>query len=168
VALDVGVCLQDGLQAYDGWVGGIGGGAELVDVVECSIWECGGTALVAEPVDAARAGAAARVFKALADPVRVRLLSLIGSRTGGEACVCELTGEFDVSNPTISHHLKGPARSRPRHLPTAGVVGVLPRGTCGPGRAVAAAGHRDHRRYRTRRGWGPVGEAEVRSVDGHG
>jgi ArsR family transcriptional regulator, arsenate/arsenite/antimonite-responsive transcriptional repressor len=78
----------------------------LVDVVECTVWECGGTPLVAEPVDTARADALARVFKALSDPVRVRLLSLIGSRAGGEACVCELTGEFDVSNPTISHHLK--------------------------------------------------------------
>jgi ArsR family transcriptional regulator len=77
-----------------------------VDVVECAVWDCGGTPLVAEPVDAAHADAMARVFKALADPVRVRLLSLIGSRAGGEACVCELTGEFDVSNPTISHHLK--------------------------------------------------------------
>lgn len=70
------------------------------------MWDCGGTPLLAEPVDAARADAVARVFKALADPVRVRLLSLIGSRAGGEACVCELTGEFEVSNPTISHHLK--------------------------------------------------------------
>jgi ArsR family transcriptional regulator, arsenate/arsenite/antimonite-responsive transcriptional repressor len=77
-----------------------------VDVVECTVLECGGTPLVAEPVDTAHADALARVFKALADPVRVRLLSLIGSRAGGEACVCELTGEFDVSNPTISHHLK--------------------------------------------------------------
>jgi ArsR family transcriptional regulator len=77
-----------------------------VVVVECTVWECGGAPLVAEPVDTARADALALVFKALADPVRVRLLSLIGSRAGGEACVCELTGEFDVSNPTISHHLK--------------------------------------------------------------
>jgi len=77
-----------------------------VDVVECAVWECGSTPLVAEPVGTAHADALARVFKALADPVRVRLLSLIGSRAGGEACVCELTGEFDVSNPTISHHLK--------------------------------------------------------------
>jgi ArsR family transcriptional regulator, arsenate/arsenite/antimonite-responsive transcriptional repressor len=78
----------------------------LVGVVECSVWDCGGTPLVTEPVDAADAEAVARVFKALADSVRVRLLSLIGSRAGGEACVCELTGAFDVSDPTISHHLK--------------------------------------------------------------
>ena len=48
----------------------------------------------------------ARVFKALADPVRLRLLSMIAGADGGEACVCELTGAFDVSGPTISHHLK--------------------------------------------------------------
>ena len=60
----------------------------------------------AEPLAGDRAAELARVFKALADPVRLRLLSLIASHAGGEACVCELTGEFDVSQPTISHHLK--------------------------------------------------------------
>lgn len=45
-------------------------------------------------------------FKALADPVRLRLLSLIAARNGGEVCVCELTDAFTVSGPTISHHLK--------------------------------------------------------------
>ena len=60
-----------------------------------------GTAL-SEP----QAVALARVFKALADPVRLRLLSLITGAEGGEACVCELTTGFDVSGPTISHHLK--------------------------------------------------------------
>jgi ArsR family transcriptional regulator len=54
----------------------------------------------------AQAAALARVFKALADPVRLRLLSMIASAEGGEACVCELTVDFDVSGPTISHHLK--------------------------------------------------------------
>jgi glycerol uptake facilitator-like aquaporin len=39
-------------------------------------------------------------------PVRLRLLSLIASHEGGEACVCELTVGFEVSGPTISHHLK--------------------------------------------------------------
>jgi ArsR family transcriptional regulator len=38
--------------------------------------------------------------------VRLRLFSLIASHAGGEACVCDLTGAFDVSQPTISHHLK--------------------------------------------------------------
>ncbi|HEX2312601.1 MAG TPA: metalloregulator ArsR/SmtB family transcription factor [Thermomonospora sp.] len=48
----------------------------------------------------------AGVFKALADPVRLRLLNLIASGEGGEACVCDLTTPFDLSAPTISHHLK--------------------------------------------------------------
>jgi ArsR family transcriptional regulator len=48
----------------------------------------------------------ARVFKALGDPVRLRLLSLIASHVGGEACVCDLTDAFDLTGPTISHHLK--------------------------------------------------------------
>jgi len=46
------------------------------------------------------------VFKAIADPVRMRLLSLIASHGGGEACVCELTGAFALTGPTVSHHLK--------------------------------------------------------------
>ncbi len=46
------------------------------------------------------------MFKALGDPVRLRLLSLIASHPGGEACVCEISATFDVSQPTISHHLK--------------------------------------------------------------
>jgi len=49
---------------------------------------------------------AATMLKALADPVRLRLMSLIASHEGGEACVCDLTGAFDLSQPTISHHLK--------------------------------------------------------------
>ncbi len=46
------------------------------------------------------------MFKALGDPVRLRLLSLVASHTGGEACVCDISGSFDLSQPTISHHLK--------------------------------------------------------------
>jgi len=64
------------------------------------------TPITGEPVDAERAGELARVFKALGDPVRLRLLSLIASHEGGEACVCELTGVFDLTGPTISHHLR--------------------------------------------------------------
>ncbi|MCP2160151.1 transcriptional regulator, ArsR family [Williamsia serinedens] len=46
------------------------------------------------------------MFKALADPVRLRLLSLVASHEGGEACVCDISPTFDLSQPTISHHLK--------------------------------------------------------------
>lgn len=49
---------------------------------------------------------AARVFKALADPTRVRLLSMVAASAGREACVCDLTGSLNLSQPTISHHLK--------------------------------------------------------------
>jgi ArsR family transcriptional regulator len=62
--------------------------------------------LVRDPLTAEQATSVAAVFKALSDPVRLRLLSLIASHAGGEACVCELTGLFEVSEPTISHHLK--------------------------------------------------------------
>ncbi len=59
-----------------------------------------------EPLSAEQASQVAPLLKALADPVRLRLLSLIASHPGGEACVCDLTGAFDLSQPTISHHLK--------------------------------------------------------------
>ncbi len=73
---------------------------ELTDAVGCC------APMAREPLSAEQAVELARLFKALGDPVRVRLLSLIASHEGGEACVCDLTGAFDVSGPTISHHLK--------------------------------------------------------------
>lgn len=48
----------------------------------------------------------APALKALADPVRLRLLSEIAAHPGGEACVCDISGPFDLSQPTISHHLR--------------------------------------------------------------
>jgi ArsR family transcriptional regulator len=58
-------------------------------------------------LDPAQATDLARMFKALGDPIRLRLLSRITSAPEGEICVCDLTGgDFDVSGPTISHHLK--------------------------------------------------------------
>jgi ArsR family transcriptional regulator, arsenate/arsenite/antimonite-responsive transcriptional repressor len=48
----------------------------------------------------------APLLKALADPVRLRLMSMVLSHEGGEACVCDLNDAFDLSQPTISHHLK--------------------------------------------------------------
>jgi ArsR family transcriptional regulator len=62
--------------------------------------------LAREPLTATQAEAVVPLLKALADPVRLRLMSLIASHDGGEACVCDLTPAFDVSQPTISHHLK--------------------------------------------------------------
>ncbi|WP_156757129.1 ArsR/SmtB family transcription factor [Actinokineospora pegani] len=62
--------------------------------------------LAREPLTAGQAVDLARLFKAMSDPVRLRLLSLIASHDGGEACVCDLADAFDLSQPTISHHLK--------------------------------------------------------------
>jgi ArsR family transcriptional regulator len=62
--------------------------------------------LLQEPLTIERAERVAPLLKALADPVRLRLLSLVASHAEGEACVCDLTGAFDLSQPTISHHLK--------------------------------------------------------------
>ncbi|MEU9464498.1 metalloregulator ArsR/SmtB family transcription factor [Streptomyces sp. NPDC048312] len=62
--------------------------------------------LLTAPLDEEAATGLAKVFKALGDPVRLRLLSMIASRDGGEICVCDLTPAFDLSQPTISHHLK--------------------------------------------------------------
>jgi ArsR family transcriptional regulator len=77
--------------------------------------------MVREPLTEADAVDLAHVFKALADPIRLRLFSLIASFEGGQACVCDLTGPFDVSQPTISHHL--------RVLREAGLVDSERRGT---------------------------------------
>ncbi len=62
--------------------------------------------LLTAPLSEDQAVEPAKVFKALGDPVRLRLLSMIASRAGGEVCVCDLTPAFDLSQPTISHHLK--------------------------------------------------------------
>jgi len=62
--------------------------------------------LSSEPLSREQAEQVAPLLKALADPVRLRLMSLAASHAGGEACVCDLTGAFELSQPTISHHLK--------------------------------------------------------------
>ena len=62
--------------------------------------------LADQPLNPDWAGELARMFKALGDPVRLRILSLVASHDGGECCVCDITPGFEVSQPTISHHLK--------------------------------------------------------------
>ena len=59
-----------------------------------------------QPLSLEQAEQVAPLLKALADPVRLRLMSLVASHEGSEACVCDLTDAFDLSQPTISHHLK--------------------------------------------------------------
>lgn len=57
-------------------------------------------------LDVEAAGRLARMFKALGDPTRVRLLSMIAAQPGREACVCDLTDPVGLSQPTVSHHMK--------------------------------------------------------------
>lgn len=64
------------------------------------------TTTLASPLTPETAADLAGTFKALGDPVRLRLLSLIAAAGGQDVCVCELTPAFDLSQPTISHHLK--------------------------------------------------------------
>jgi ArsR family transcriptional regulator, arsenate/arsenite/antimonite-responsive transcriptional repressor len=77
--------------------------------------------LACEPLSDAGAEDLAPLFKAVADPVRLRLLSLIACHDGGESCVCDLTGAFEVSGPAVSYHL--------RVLREAGLIGSERRGT---------------------------------------
>jgi ArsR family transcriptional regulator len=58
------------------------------------------------PLAEADAGELAQAFAALADPIRLRLLSLIASRDEGETCACDLVEPAGRSQPTVSHHLK--------------------------------------------------------------
>ena len=62
--------------------------------------------LLREPLTEEQAEGVAPLLKALADPVRLRLLSMVAAHAGGEACVCDLQEGFELSQPTISHHLK--------------------------------------------------------------
>lgn len=62
--------------------------------------------LLARPLDAAEAAGLAQALKVIADPARLRLLSLIQAQPSGEACVCHLTEPLGLTQPTVSHHLK--------------------------------------------------------------
>src|SRR5215467_5729494 len=86
-----------------------------VDGAECC------APLACEPLPESGAEELAPLFKALADPMRLRLLSLIACHEGGEACVCDLLGEFDVTAPSVSYHL--------RILREAGLISSERRGT---------------------------------------
>lgn len=77
--------------------------------------------LLKEPLEEGESAELARTFKALGDPVRLRLLSMIATCSGEEVCVCDLTPAFDLSQPSISHHLK--------LLKEAGLVSSVRRGT---------------------------------------
>jgi ArsR family transcriptional regulator, arsenate/arsenite/antimonite-responsive transcriptional repressor len=62
--------------------------------------------LAREPLTMQQAEQVVPLLKAIADPVRLRLVSLVLASAGGEACVCDLTDAFELSQPTVSHHLR--------------------------------------------------------------
>jgi ArsR family transcriptional regulator len=64
------------------------------------------TPLTGTPMSVHQAEQVTPLLKALADPVRLRLVSLIAASAGGEACVCDLNDAFDLTQATVSHHLK--------------------------------------------------------------
>lgn len=109
----------------------IPGAAVDLAVFDVTGHDCARPALIGTPIDEATAAELAPVLKALGDPVRLRLLSLIGARQGGEICVCDLTSAFALTQPTISHHLKV--------LREAGLITCQRRGTWVHYRLVPAA-----------------------------
>jgi ArsR family transcriptional regulator len=74
---------------------------QLTDATGCVI-----APLARQPLSPDAATELSIKLKALSDPVRLRLLSVVASHAGGEACVCDLSAGIDLSQPTISHHLK--------------------------------------------------------------
>jgi ArsR family transcriptional regulator len=74
--------------------------ALLLPVLDCTPLYSGA------PLDATAATSLAGLLKVLADPARLRLLSLIRAQPTQEACVCHLTDALDLSQPTVSHHLR--------------------------------------------------------------
>ena len=89
--------------------------------------------LVGEPLQAGPAVELARMFRTLGDPVRLRILSIVANHAGGEACVCDISSTFDLTQPTISHHLKV--------LREAGLLDSERRGTWVYYRVIPAAVH---------------------------
>lgn len=76
-----------------------------IDLSATALEECC-PAVLSSPLTEERAEELAVAFAVLADPIRLRLLSLVVSAGAGEACVCELTEPLGRSQPTVSHHLK--------------------------------------------------------------
>ena len=93
---------------------------KLLPVIGPDAGECCAP-LAREPLPQAGAEELAPLFKAVADPVRLRLLSLIDCHDGGESCVCDLLEAFDVTAPSVSYHL--------RILREAGLISSERRGT---------------------------------------
>ena len=117
-------------------------GLPLVNVACCA-------PLVREPLEADAATDLAQTLKAIADPARLRLLSLIAAHEGGEACVCDLTEPLGLTQPTVSHHLKVLVDAGLLHRDKARGLGVLH-----PGAGCAGLARRRAEQPRSgRSGW---------------
>ena len=96
---------------------------QLPDIVERDELKIGRAGCCSSPLSlrlaAAEAEQLAAMFKALGHPVRLQIVALLG-RYGGQVCVCDIESQFDLSQPTISHHL--------RILREAGLVAAEQRG----------------------------------------
>lgn len=101
----------------------------VIDLKRCDV-----APLVREPLSAEASTELAAMLKALSDPVRLRLLSVVASHNGGEACVCDISIGIEVSQPTVSHHLKV--------LRTAGLLDSERRGSWVYYRAIPEALHK--------------------------
>jgi ArsR family transcriptional regulator len=88
-----------------GMLGSMGTASTTVDSTASPVAVCC-SPLTNGALDADAAEALARMFKALGDPARVRLLSLIAASDGGEACICDLTEPVGLTQPTVSHHMR--------------------------------------------------------------
>ncbi|WP_198165721.1 ArsR/SmtB family transcription factor [Agromyces laixinhei] len=103
--------------------------ARAADTADASIACC--APLTRETITAEDAESFAHLLKAIADPVRLRLVSIVAASEGQEACVCDLTAPVGLSQPTVSHHLK--------ILTDAGVFSRSKRGTWAYYRLVPGA-----------------------------
>lgn len=79
---------------------------KVLPILEPATDDAGCPPVLAPGLGAEEAKQHALVFKALADPNRLRLLSIVKSASSGATCVCDLTEPLDLSQPTVSHHLK--------------------------------------------------------------
>lgn len=91
-----------------------------LEITDITAGSCS-TSLVREPLSVDDAERLATTLKALSDPARLRLLSIVAASQGAEACVCDLLEPVGLSQPTVSHHLKV--------LTTAGFLERSKRGT---------------------------------------
>lgn len=102
--------------------------AELIPVTDLNACS---TSIVREPISTAQARELAHLMKAVSDPARLRLISIVAAHSGTEACVCDLTEPLGLSQGTVSHHLK--------ILVGAGILGREKRGTWAYYRLVPGA-----------------------------